>query len=129
MRDHHDELTRQRTTVLLISFSSAVKMRLWLEETQAPFTVILDQRREAYKAYGLRRSYVHSWNARTFRAYVQLHKAGRKWRGIQDDSAQLGGDFIVDTTGRVRFAHTSKDPVDRPDVAELLEILRGAAFV
>jgi alkyl hydroperoxide reductase subunit AhpC len=124
LRDHQSELAELGAKVLLISFSSAAKMQQWQRETGAPFPVVLDQHREAYKAYGLRRSYLHSWNARTIRTYVELHRAGRKWRGVQDDSAQLGGDFIIGGDGRVLFAHTSKDPVDRPDITELLSILR-----
>ena len=127
LRRHQQELAQAKANVLLVSFSSAVKMKAWLEETESPFPVLLDQHRGAYRAYGLRHSLVHSWNLRTIRAYIELKRAGRKWRGIQDDSAQLGGDFIVDTTGFVRLAHRSRDPVDRPDVGELLQILRGLA--
>ncbi len=56
--------------------------------------------------------------------YVRLLAAGRKWRGIQGDSAQLGGDFIVDTNGVVQLAYPSHDPTDRPSVGHLLNLLR-----
>jgi len=46
--------------------------------------------------------------------------AGRRWRGIQGDSRQLGGDFIVDRRGVLRFAHRSHDPADRPDIDTLI---------
>ena len=50
-------------------------------------------------------------------------RAGRRWRGIQGDSAQLGGDFIVDADGIVRLAYRSRDPTDRPLVEQLLTVL------
>ena len=56
--------------------------------------------------------------------YVRLLIAGRKWRGIQGDSAQLGGDFIVDTNGILRLAYRSHDPTDRPSVDDLLNLLQ-----
>jgi len=56
--------------------------------------------------------------------YVHLLIAGRKWRGIQGDSAQLGGDFIVDKNGIVRLAYRSHDPTDRPSVDDLLSLLQ-----
>jgi peroxiredoxin len=56
--------------------------------------------------------------------YVRLLTAGRKYRGIQGDSAQLGGDFIVDTNGIVRLAYRSHDPTDRPSVDDLLNLLQ-----
>jgi hypothetical protein len=49
-----------------------------------------------------------------------LLTSGRKWRGIQGDSAQLGADFVVDTEGIVRLAYRSHDPTDRPPAADLL---------
>ena len=77
-----------------------------------------------YKAYGLERSLARSWNLRTIWRYVQLLTSGRKWRGIQGDSAQLGGDFIVDADGIVQLAYRSHDPTDRPDVDELLSLMQ-----
>ena len=56
--------------------------------------------------------------------YARLLAAGRKWRGIQGDSTQLGGDFIVDASGIVRLAYRSHDPTDRPSAEQLLAILR-----
>jgi hypothetical protein len=50
--------------------------------------------------------------------------SGRKWRGIQGSSTQLGGDFIVDTNGFLRLTYRSQEATDRPEVAELLALLR-----
>jgi hypothetical protein len=55
---------------------------------------------------------------------VQLILKGRKWRGIQDDSGQFGGDVIVDSSGYIRLIHRSHDPTDRPDIQSLLAALR-----
>ena len=55
--------------------------------------------------------------------YVKLLLTGRKWRGIQGDSAQLGGDFIIDSSGVIQLAYRSYDPTDRPSIESLQEIL------
>ena len=55
--------------------------------------------------------------------YAQLMAAGKRWRGIQGDSTQLGGDFIIDRKGIVRFAYPSRDPTDRHPVDTLLAVL------
>ena len=72
----------------------------------------------------MERSLARSWNLRTIWRYVRLLTSGRRWRGIQGDSAQLGGDFVVDAEGIIRLAHRSHDPTDRPDVDDLLSDLR-----
>ncbi len=41
-----------------------------------------------------------------------------------DDTSQLGDDFIVDKNGLLRLSYPSHDPVDRPPVEALLDILR-----
>ena len=108
--------------VLVISFGSLPLATAWLEETCAPFRLLLDPERTVYDTYGLERSLSRSWNLRTIWRYVRLMASGRRWRGIQGDSAQLGGDFIVSADGVVRLAYRSHDPTDRPDAAQLLAI-------
>lgn len=113
MCQHQDEFKRLNTEVLIVSFGALPLAQAWLEETCAPFRLLLDPERTVYQAYGLERSLLRSWNLKTMRRYVQLMRNGRQWRGIQGDSAQLGGDFIVDAGGMVRLAYRSHDPTDR----------------
>jgi peroxiredoxin len=121
---HQEDLDRLNVEVLIISFGTLPAAERWLEETCSPFRLLLDPERTVYEAYGLERSLARSWNLRTIWRYVQLLASGRRWRGIQGDSAQLGGDFIVDADGIVQLVYRSHDPTDRPDVDDLLSILR-----
>ena len=111
--------------VLIVSFGTLPGARVWLEETCAPFHLLLDPEREVYEAYGLEKSLLRSWNLRTIGHYVRLLTSGRQWRGIQGDSSQLGGDFVIDQKGNVRLAYRSHDPTDRPAATDLLELLRN----
>ena len=126
---HQEELERLNVEVMIISFGTLPAVQAWLEETCSPFRVLLDPERSVYRAYELERSLRRSWNLRTIWRYVRLLTSGRKWRGIQGDSAQLGADFVLDSDGSVRLAHYSHDPTDRPDANDLLALLResGAA--
>jgi len=121
---HLQEFNALNTRIVLISFSTPDKARVWLDETHAPFTLMLDPERKAYRAYGLEYSLLRSWAPNVWLRYSQLILRGRKWRGIQDDSGQLGGDIIVDSSGHIRFAYRSHDPTDRPDIHALLSALR-----
>jgi peroxiredoxin len=122
---HLEELEQTNTQVLIITFGSRQGAQIWLKETCSPFRLLMDPDRKVYHAYGLERSFLRSWNLRTILTYVKLLASGRKWRGIQGDSAQLGGDFILDSQGKILLAYRSHDPTDRPSVQDLLAILRS----
>lgn len=121
---HLSEFETRNTRIVVISFSRLDQARLWLNETNTPFTLLLDPERKAYRAYGLEYSLPRSWAPNVWLRYAQLILKGRKWRGIQDDSGQLGGDVIVDSSGHIRLIHRSHDPTDRPDIHTLLTALR-----
>ena len=120
---HQGELERLNVKVLILSFGTLPAAQAWLEETCSPFELLLDPERRVYEAYGLERSALRSWNVRTLWRYIQLLASGRRWRGIQGDSAQLGADLVLDSNGVVRLAHYSHDPIDRPAVDGLLPML------
>lgn len=121
---HQDELKQLKVTVLLLSFGAPEVARVWLEGKCPSFQLLLDTERTSYRAYGLERSWLRSWNLKTLWYYLRALLGGRKWHGIQGDSTQLGGDFIVSPGGRVLFAYRSHDPTDRPKVSELIAFLR-----
>lgn len=125
LRRRHDEFRGQRARIVTLSFGPAAKAPAWLRETDSPFPLLVDAQREVYRAYGMRRSLTGSWNLRTVRRYRELMREGRRWRGIQGDSLQLGGDVIVGAAGVVRLAHPSATPNDRPSVDALLEVVKA----
>ena len=119
-----DELDSLNVQVLVIGFGAVSSARRWLEETCDDFPLLLDPEREIYRLYGLKESWLRSWNLRTIRLYIRLLASGRKWRGIQGKSTQLGGDFIVDSEVIIRLAYRSREATDRPAVDDLLDLLR-----
>ncbi len=123
LRQHIAELEAIQTRVVVVSFGSIVRAQVWLKETGVPFTFLLDPDRAAYRAYGLEHSVARAWGLKVWRRYAELMLAGRKWRGIQGDSGQLGGDFVVDTNGVIQLAYRSHDPTDRPSIRQLLTTL------
>ncbi len=119
-----DEWRKLNAEVLLITFSSAEQARRWRDETGIDFPLLLDANRAVYRAYGLRSSIWRVWQPKVLAYYARALLQGQRWRGIRDDPHQLGGDFVVDAAGMLRFAHRSEDPTDRPAVDKLLAILR-----
>ena len=113
----------RKTRVALISFGNTELAQAWIEETQASFQFLLDSERKAYQAFSLDHSMRRSWSPKVWLEYTRLMAKGRRWRGIQGDSGQLGGDFIVDREGILRMAYRSQDPTDRPTLNYLLRKL------
>lgn len=123
---HSNEFEALNTKVLVITFGSVLGAQTWLKETCTTFELLLDRDLTAYDAYGLEHSLLRSWGIKTMLTYARLLLQGRKWRGIQGDSSQLGGDFIVDKSGIIQLAYRSHDPTDRPQIDQLLNVLNGS---
>jgi hypothetical protein len=123
---HSKELLSLNTKVLIISDGTALGAHKWLEETCATFDLLLDRDRIAYDAYGLEYSLYRSWGIKTMMAYGKLLFGGTKWRGIQGDSGQLGGDVVVDKDGIIQMICRSHDPTDRPGFEQILDVLKGS---
>jgi len=117
------EIEAYNARVTIISFASTTLARKWIEETQANFQILIDPEMKSYQAFGLEYSLARSWSPKIWFEYARLMAHGRKWRGIQGDSGQLGGDFIIDRSGIIRMAYRSHDPADRPKVNYILDKL------
>ena len=122
-----DRLVKLDAEVLLLTFASETQARNWQAVTRTSFPLLRDANRQVYRAYGLESSLLRSWQPKVWIHYARLMLGGQAWRGIQGDSGQLGGDFILDQHGVVRMAYRSQDPTDRPSVTALLAELERIA--
>jgi peroxiredoxin len=117
------EFEALHTRVTVISFGTPALAQNWIEQTRSSFQFLIDPEKKAYRAYGLESSLLRSWSPKIWFAYTRLMLQGWKWRGIQGDSRQLGGDFIVDQQGIIRMAYRSHDPTERPKIEEIIQVL------
>lgn len=119
MRDRLDDLGD--AAVVLVTFAPARVLRGYRARLGLPYPVLADAERTAYAAYGLGRGpWWRVWGPATWRRYSQLLRAGRRLQRVQDDTLQLGGDFVIGRDGRILLAHRSKGPADRPPVDDLV---------
>lgn len=123
---HHDkELKSMNTAVLVISFGTPKEAKAWSEETCPSFQLLLDPEREVYRAYKVEHSWPRSWNIKTLAYYIRALAGGRDWRGIKGDSAQLGGDYIINPDRTFALVHPSREATDRPEVSEMINLLKN----
>jgi peroxiredoxin len=86
-----------------------------------PFPILSDVNGGAYRAFGLGKGL--TIRPRTVVTAVQLAWREKRLYRPVGDVMPVGGDFIVDGEGIIRFAHSSEDPTDRPDATDLLRLI------
>lgn len=125
MRQAEGELARLGVQPLAVTFEGADAARAYVAETGWPWPLLVDTERRLYRAYEMRKARLrHLWGAATFRAYWREARLGRFPRLPRADTAQQGGDVLIDPAGLVRFHHVGRGPGDRPPVARLLAARR-----
>ena len=126
MTRHTAELRARHATCVVVSFGSVEQVAAYSREVALPIPVGADPQRLAYAAYGLGRASARNlWHPRVWLRYAALIARGRRPHRAApgDDLAQLGGDFVIDASGRLRFAHVSQRPDDRPSIKAILRAL------
>lgn len=120
MAQHRAELASHNLDVATISFGPRQWLGVWLQETQSPFPLLLDEGRIAYHAFGLQRSFRQAWGPRNLAYYARAVWQGRSLYGNRGDTQQLGGDFLVDGQGVLRWVYPGRDPTSRPGIPQIL---------
>lgn len=125
MRDRLSEFGD--AVVVVIAFSAQEHVEAYQRGRLAPLAVLIDEHRDAYRAYGLSRGSVWKVYApKIWWAYLKLMVRGRRFRWPVDDTLQLGGDFVVGRDGRLQYCFRSADPDDRPPVEDLIASVRAS---
>lgn len=111
--------------MLVIAFEAARRVRGFCRHHRLPFRCLVDEARRVYPAYGLdRASWVKTMTPRSVAPYIRHIFSPRAVRRASDqDVRQRGGDFVVGRDGRIRLAHVSDDPADRPSMDAILAAL------
>lgn len=126
MQARAEELARHDAAVLVISLAPPEALAAYQEHLGLPFPIASDDGLATYRAYGLERgTWWRVWHPRVLLRYLGLLLAGRRLQRPRagEDVRQLGGDFLIDAQGIIRYAHASARPDDRPPVADVLRAL------
>jgi len=106
--------------VIVISFEDVVHISAWKNETNCPFTILIDLKSQIYSAYGLG-SIDNVWTPRVILYYTWEFIKMTKFPEAHGDIHQLGGDFIVDRWLNIIFCNRSTESTDRPSITTLLD--------
>lgn len=121
-----DEFAARGCSVLVVVQAKPEFLAHYLTRRASGVAFASDPDRVVYRAFGLERTRLRSF----FRPRVLLGYLAGMLRGYAplvpyrgEDVLQLGGDFVLDRSGRLVFAFRSRNPTDRPPVSRLLAAL------
>ena len=104
----------------MVAFSLVESATSWVEKCGFDFPLAVDTSRQVYTFLGLPRTTL-IWTMSTLIAYAERLRAGvQQWGAYKgDDLHQMGGDYIVDSAGKLVYVYHGKTHKDRPTVENL----------
>ena len=124
LQQNETELRRRDVKVVVVTFEAGFLARAYIEDTGLGWPLLIDTKREIYKAYGmLEAGFWDIWGPGTLWAYLKEFAHGRLPVKSEGDISQRGGDVVVDSGGIVRLHHVGQGPGDRPSARSILAAL------
>jgi peroxiredoxin len=122
LRREQNGLKKAGIDVVLISSGSPAQAEVFRRDYEVPFPIVSDSDCVLFKKYGLRdmdpRDYFSPF---MLVRVVKVLAEGYGRKSGQGSSSQLGGVFIIDTGGKVRFAHIVANAADHPSPQEIIQ--------
>lgn len=114
--------------VLLVAYQDPeLMMSKMMRDLAVPYVLLVDRTRESYARWGVSQ---YNWKAwlmpSLYPAILRLLLQRHPSLGSSPDRALLGGDFVVDRSGRLAFAQRMRGIHDRAPVSTLISALERA---
>lgn len=124
-------LESRSVKVLVVSFGSLEAAAVWLEQTGCSLQVVLDPQRKLYRTFGLGSSFSKVMNFGCLLQYSEFRAADRDFPDVAprllEDIYQMGGDFLLDGSGKLLLSHPCKTSLDRPSVSDIVKAADASA--
>ena len=125
MQQRYEEIRELGAEVVAVSFEPLHRLKEQVEDMRLTFPILSDPGLETYRAYGVRRgSFRDVFNVGAGLQFLKLLFKGRLVLAGHGDIMQLGGDFIINEEGLLKYSHPASRAQDQADVDVLLEELR-----
>ena len=124
LREHEQAFRDKGAGLAAIGLGDRLYARLFREDTTITFPLLVDERREAYRAVGLRTASLrHLLRRDNATARKRARAAGHRQHRIGKNPFQLGGSFVFGPGNVDRYAHISETFGDNASPASLLAAL------
>ncbi len=109
MRAFEEEFKKKGAHLAAVGLGDASYAKFFREKTGIQFPLLIDDKREAYKAVGLRHaSLLHLLRQDNMQARRRAQAAGHKQHRLGKDPMQLGGSFVFAPGNKDLFIHVSE---------------------
>ncbi len=124
MREFEAAFQQKGAHIAVVGLGDARYASFFREKTGIKFPLLIDEKREAYKAMGLRHaSLLHLLRRDNMQARRRAQAAGHKQHRLGKDPLQLGGSFVFAPGNKDLFVHVSETFGDNANPAEMLKAL------
>jgi len=126
LREFEQSFHEKGASMAAIGLGDMQYAKFFREKTGIKFPLLVDEKREAYKAIQLRNaSLLHLLRGDNLRARKRAKAAGHKQHKLGKDPFQLGGSFVFAPGNQDLFIHVSETFGDNASPKDLLAAITG----
>ncbi|HET9839821.1 MAG TPA: peroxiredoxin-like family protein [Candidatus Angelobacter sp.] len=124
MRDFEDEFHKKGARLAAVGLGDFSYAKFFRERTGIDFPLLVDEKREAYKAVSLKNAnLLHLLRSDNMKARKRAAAAGHKQHRLGKDPFQLGGSFVFAPGNKDLFVHVSETFGDNASPKDILAAL------
>lgn len=124
MREFEQQFRSKGAQIAVVGLGDVTYARFFREKTGIQFPLLIDDKREAYKAVGLKHaSLLHLLRRDNMQARKRAKAGGHKQHKLGKDPLQLGGSFVFAPGNKDLFVHMSETFGDNAAPADMLKAI------
>jgi len=124
LREFEPQFQQKGARLAAVGLGDASYAGFFREKTKIDFPLLIDDKREAYKAVGLKHaSLLHLLRRDNMQARRRAQAAGHKQHRLGKDPLQLGGSFVFAPGNKDLFVHISETFGDNASPKDMLAAL------
>ena len=124
MRAHEEEFRKKAVRLAAVGLGDMSYAKFFREKSGIDFPLLVDEKREAYKAVELKNaSLLHLLRRDNMQARKRAQAAGHKQHKLGKDPFQLGGSFVFAPGNKDLFVHVSETFGDNASPKDILAAL------
>jgi hypothetical protein len=124
LREFEQQFRSKGAQIAVVGLGDVTYARFFREKTGIQFPLLIDDKREAYKAVGLKHaSLLHLLRRDNMQARKRAKAGGHKQHKLGKDPLQLGGSFVFAPGNKDLFVHVSETFGDNAAPADMLKAI------